>query len=586
MPLTGQDGARAREKAYTTRTMLPLGAHVKALGALALSACLGLFAPAGCGSSSNGAGKNSGCSGDACGPGDGGSMADAADAAGEASADAGHDAEGGPSAASCTFDGKTVASGASVTAYQAASVPAGSVCVSQRRACTDGTLGGTYTSASCSVTLVPAFYVSPTGSDKNAGTLAAPFLTLTKAQSAMQASASIKTTYVRAGTYALTASSGASSCDGGMGTTAIDLGAADAGETWSYYPPDGFGSAVIDGGSTSAITGVACAFSAGSAPNLTFIGLQFQHLQYSAIWASSSSGLTVSDNTIHDLTVAVYNVGGVAIHSSSGVTVKNNFIHDVAYVGIGAWGGSMSNTAISGNVVLSSCTAAANPGGNDMDGGDCGAIYTWDTTHLSTNLTITNNYVRDVNLSSSGAGDYTGCCATGIYLDDGMSNATVSGNVVTGIKSQCFVIHGGNDDTYTDNLCDLGTSQYQRIMTYQWDSLMLAMTGNTIENNIIVAGSMAPGTGYSDSGTPTAPTIENNAYYNYVGSAVDSAGSNGSDANPTYENPGISCWDPTIASGSPVFTAPVSFKKLASGWGPPGFVLPQTGTPPSWPHGC
>ncbi len=41
--------------------MLPLGAHVKALGALALSACLGLFAPAGCGSSSNGAGKNPGC---------------------------------------------------------------------------------------------------------------------------------------------------------------------------------------------------------------------------------------------------------------------------------------------------------------------------------------------------------------------------------------------------------------------------------------------------------------------------------------------------------------------------------------------
>ncbi len=191
-----------------------------------------------------------------------------------------------------------------------------------------------------------------------------------------------------------------------------------------------------------------------------------------------------------------------------------------------------------------------------------------------------------MNISSSGKGDYTGCCATGIYLDDGMSNATVSGNVVTGIKSQCFVIHGGNDNTYTDNLCDLGTSQYQRIMTYQWDSIMLQMTGNSVENNIIVAGSTAPGTGYSDSGTPTPPTIKNNAYYNYVGTTVDSSGSNGSDANPTYENPGLSCWDPTIATSSPVFAAPVSFKKLVGGWGPPGFVLPQTGTPPSWPHGC
>jgi hypothetical protein len=115
---------------------------------------------------------------------------------------------------------------------------------------------------------------------------------------------------------------------------------------------------------------------------------------------------------------------------------------------------------------------------------------------------------------------------------------------------------------------------------------MLAMSGNSVENNVIVAGSTSAGTGYSDGSTPTAPTIKDNAYYNYVGSSVDSSGSNGSDANPTYEDPGISCWDPTIAGGSPVFNVPVSFPKLVGGWGPPGFVLPQTGTPSSWPHGC
>lgn len=507
--------------------------------AFAVAAWLLVLAPAGCGSSSTSATPAR----DA-----GGSTPDAAaDAAADALADASADARSG------------TGTGADATAD---------------------------TGADAAAPLAPGFYVSPTGSDQNPGTLARPFKTLGKAQSAMQASASIKTTYVRAGTYALTASSAASHCDGGMGTTAIDLGAADAGETWSYYPPDGFGTAILDGGSTSTTTGVGCAFAADSAPNLTFLGMQLQRLQYAAIWANASNGLVVSSNTIHDLTVAVYNVGGVAVHSSSGVTVNNNFIHDVAYMGIGAWGGGMSNTAISGNVILSSCSAAANPGGNDMDGGDCGAIYTWDETHASTHITVTNNYVRDVNVSSNGAGDYSGCCATGIYLDDGLSNATVSGNVVTGIKSQCFVIHGGNDDTYTDNLCDLGTSQDQRIMTYQWDSLMLPMTGNVIENNIIVAGTMAPGTGYSDGGTPTAPTIKNNAYFNYVGSTVDSSGSNGSDANPTYENPQISCWDPAIASGSPVFSSPVSFVKLVGGWGPPGFVLPKTGSPPSWPHGC
>jgi hypothetical protein len=559
---------------------------LRGTGWIAMGACLwvGVIAPAGCGQSHSGDTGPSGCVEDVCGPGDGGSGGSGSSSG--SGQDASADSTGGPAPASCTFDGQTVASGSSVTAYQAASVSPGSLCVSQSRVCTNGTLRGTYAFASCSVTTVPAFYVSPTGDDTNPGTFAQPFKTLTKAQSAMQASASIKTTYLRTGTYPLAAATGTSNCDGGMGSSAIDLGSADSGETWSYYPPDGFGSAVIDGGSTSATTGVACAFAASSASNLTFIGLQFQHLQYSAIWVNSSPNLTASDNTIHDLTVAVYNVGGIAVHSSSGVTVKNNFIHDVAYMGVGAWGGGMSNTTVSGNVILNSCTAAANPGGNDQDGGDCGAIYLWDTTHASTNGVVTNNYIRDVNISSNGAGDYTGCCATGIYLDDGMSNVTVSGNVVTGNKSQCFVIHGGNNDSYTDNLCDLGPSQYTRVMTYQWDSLDLPMTGNSVTNNVIVAGSASPGTGYSDSGTPTPPTIKDNAYYNYVGTSVDSSGPSGSDANPTYEDPGISCWDPTIVGTSPVFTAPVSFKPIVGGWGPPGFVLPQTGTAPSWPHGC
>ena len=553
-------------------------------GSNTVCACLWLavVAPAGCSSSSSAesaqpdAGEGDGASGSSSGSG-------ASSGGGDGATDASGD---GSRATSCSFDGKAVPSGSSVTAYQAATVPAGDVCVSQKRTCTDGVLSGTYAYASCTVTLAPAFYVSPSGNDKNPGTLAQPFHTLGKAQAAMQGSSSMKTTYLRAGTYPLAASSTATNCDYGKGSSAIDLGAADAGETWSYYPPDGFGSAILDGGSTSTTTGIACAFAASNAPKVTFMGLQFQHLQYSAIWADSSPNLVASDNTIHDLTVGIFNIGGIALHASSDATVKNNYIHDVAYMGIGAWGGTMSNTTITGNVVLDSCTAPAQPGGNDMDGGDCGAIYVWDTSHASTNVIVSNNYVRDVNISSNGAGDYTGCCATGIYLDDGMSNVTVTGNVVTGITSQCFQIHGGNDNSIQDNLCDLNVSQYQRVMNYQWDSLMLQMTGNSFENNIIVAGSKNAGGGYSDGGTPTAPTIKNNAYYNYVGTMVASSGSNGSDANPTYEDPGVSCWDPTIAASSPVFAAPVSFKKLVGGWGPPGFVLPKTGTPPSWPHGC
>ena len=52
---------------------------------------------------------------------------------------------------SCSFNGTTVTHGSSLTAYQASTVAYGSSCVSQTRTCSDGTLSGSYTYASCTV---------------------------------------------------------------------------------------------------------------------------------------------------------------------------------------------------------------------------------------------------------------------------------------------------------------------------------------------------------------------------------------------------------------------------------------------------
>jgi Tfp pilus assembly protein PilV len=58
---------------------------------------------------------------------------------------------GAPSA-DCTLPwGGTIVSGNSTTAYQSAAVPFGSSCLSQTRTCSNGTLSGTYTNQSCSV---------------------------------------------------------------------------------------------------------------------------------------------------------------------------------------------------------------------------------------------------------------------------------------------------------------------------------------------------------------------------------------------------------------------------------------------------
>src|SRR5579872_217737 len=60
------------------------------------------------------------------------------------------------SSRACTFNGKSIASGSSVTAYLASSVPSGQKCTSQARTCSNGTLSGTYAYASCSVQVASA----------------------------------------------------------------------------------------------------------------------------------------------------------------------------------------------------------------------------------------------------------------------------------------------------------------------------------------------------------------------------------------------------------------------------------------------
>lgn len=54
-------------------------------------------------------------------------------------------------AASCSFNGQTVAHGSSVTAYQTSSVAFGSKCHLETRTCRNGTLTGSYGNRSCSV---------------------------------------------------------------------------------------------------------------------------------------------------------------------------------------------------------------------------------------------------------------------------------------------------------------------------------------------------------------------------------------------------------------------------------------------------
>jgi hypothetical protein len=439
-------------------------------------------------------------------------------------------------------------------------------------------------SAPSSNSAATAYFVAPNGSDRNAGSLSAPFLTLGKAQSAMQKS-STKSTYVRAGTYDV--------------AEPLALTAADNGETWQYYPPDGVDSAVLDGGNT--ISGGIIQLRGTS--NVTINGLKIEHfVDYgiNGVGGSKTPWGTVpvgSGNSILNCDVGFntntsWQSGGIVL-SMPNSTIANNYVHDLGSQGIVSsayyadW--SIDGTVIKNNVVLNAVLRRT----------DGGAIYTNMFSGVQTNhVTIANNYVANYGSTVGG-----GAQPHGIYLDDTTSNATVTGNIVAAATAgvtngpSAFLIHGGNNNTISGNIVDLGSSGYQGVVTWYYggDPVDVGMRGNTFTNNIVISSftgaNHAPpfsGTSHAYYESTNDPKgyrylIGNNAYWNYAaGGSIFSDGNATGDLNPTTQNPQLS--DPiyTIAAGSPVFNAPVNFPAIIGGWGPPGFVIPDSGRAPSY----
>jgi len=402
--------------------------------------------------------------------------------------------------------------------------------------------------------IVPAFYVSTTGSDSNPGTLAAPFLTLGRAQQAMQNS-SIKTTYIRAGNY-----SPAGSVQSPNGNGVLNIGSSDSNETWSYYPPDGYGSAHITGGGT-----ITTFMSINGATGVTVNGLDISNFTAVGIYATNgASNATIINNTVHDMPKLgiAWDDQGRAVNNT---LVAHNYLYNIGFQAIGLFpvhgGGGCNGSTIDSNVIINASTAAS----------DGGSIYMQDlNATASTNTNITNNYI-----SKSGG--------VAIYLDDGASNVNVSGNImIPGAAGLALaLIHGGINNVFSGNIGDVSTGLTGGFVFYQQSATPpgnRGMTGNIWENNILI-GAIASGggNGYVGSLDPPSPlTIQDNAYWNSgAGGSLVSTGSGGAgnDTNPTNENPQITDSAYDIAAGSPVFSSPVNFPGITGGWGP-GLVPP------------
>jgi hypothetical protein len=509
----------------------------RVLAAWAALGVTGVIGAAGCSSSTPG--SNSGV------PGDGGSH-DGPD--GRASVqDAADGSRGDARTKDAPEESPSAVDGAcgSANGKDATRAPSGSLCTSGDATPVSGSgpwdwsckgIGGGKTSA-CSAPLLSAFYVATTGKDSNPGTITAPFLTLGKAQSAMQTSASIKNAVLGPGTYDLSAN--------------WTWAAADDGETW--LAQDGPGTAIVAGNMTYFVSssganqlsiyglvfdsvwdntsfGPGLYFTSGS--NIVFRWNTISGCKYECLGGSGLSNSVFDSNTIDgqttvpksnpDLWYSAIDFRGWG-GTFNAVTISHNKLSQIQGTGIdlehGPSNPPMTNNVIDNNL-LEDVALTCN---------DCGSLYLYTPSLSSTGNQITNN----VTLGVGPPADANKC----IYLDDGSSYVTLTGNVCgpsakNGVAEYGLFIHGGNDNTARHNVFVVGvtSSSYTDFFGNTWDDEFLVGyqsnaggfggTGNVFDQNIAAATGAFPKPLWWINGVIAAPSVSSNDYYSSTGAMV------------------------------------------------------------------
>jgi len=347
-----------------------------------------------------------------------------------------------------------------------------------------------------------AYYVSPSGNDSDPGTFAQPCKTLQAARSAMQGS-SIKTTYLMGGVYPVSAT--------------LALGSNDAGESWLGYPGQ---TPVLDGG--NAVNVVIRV----DADDVTIRWLTVKNSTETGIFVQNAKNVTIDSNTITDINSTAWNQACIRVLGCSDSQISHNLVDTCHYVGIGVWHNAdgNNNVVVDSNVVKNTCLSVA----------DCGAIYAWNPKHSATGTQITNNIVGSYGNSTTGG--------RGIYLDDQLSNVTVTGNIVYGTGQWSLQIHGGDHNTLQNNIFDISAATQFGLYQDVVGGPHYGMTGNVFTCNIVWTSVTKTGAIWdyiNESGATMAlPSVSNNAYWSTSGTQLSNTGTI-TDSSPVVSNPNV-----------------------------------------------
>lgn len=227
----------------------------------------------------------------------------------------------------------------------------------------------------------------------------------------------------------------------------------------------------------------AALFAAGSS-NDVFTDNQLTNSATSAVEIKDGSNSdSFTDNTINGVTAT--NVSGAAFygHGISNDVFANNLIENTAGAGIAIEDFGQGFTVNSGNTITENELINTSTSGQSTDDG---AIYLLGRSDNNLHTTVSMNFISNVgNVNLNGH-------VEGIYLDDNASGVTVTNNIVQGVQSDDVELHGGYDDTFTNNIFNLGTATRTAALIQQPEpnfpaTVQAALTNDQFSGNIVTS---------------------------------------------------------------------------------------------------